>query len=206
MAMLENPKHEQFAVLVAGGMTATEAYVRAGYSRKTAQKNAARFTANEGIKARVAELHSMVVAKAIDLTAINEAYVLAGIAEMTERCMQHRPVLQDGKPVMVDVGDGKKVAAAYRFDPQGAARGYYMLGQRLNLWGGGPRLPGGMNGPIGSELGGGEGGTTVNNTQVNVFTSLNEGGLQAVRSHIRQLRGLDKGSGLRGVPSLPRTD
>lgn len=204
MAMLQNPKHEQFAVLVAGGMSQTEAYVRAGYNRKGAAQNATRLIRNEQVQARVAELHSMVVAKAIDITAINEAYVLAGIAEMTERCMQHRPVLQDGKPVMVDVGDGKKVAAAYRFDPQGAARGYHLLGLRLNLFGNGPRLPPGMSQPIGGELG--EGGNVTNNTQINVFTALNEGGLQAVRSHLRALRGMDKGSGLPGVPSLPRTD
>jgi phage terminase small subunit len=42
MAVLTNSKHEQFAQAVAKGVSATKAYVSAGYSDKGAKQSAAR--------------------------------------------------------------------------------------------------------------------------------------------------------------------
>lgn len=54
MPALSNPKHERFAQELAKGKTADEAYAEAGY--KPDRGNASRLTANDSVKARVAEL------------------------------------------------------------------------------------------------------------------------------------------------------
>src|SRR5450631_1805676 len=57
MPILENPRHELFAQELAKGNSSSEAYVLAGY--KPSRKNAARLRANEGVKARLAELQAV---------------------------------------------------------------------------------------------------------------------------------------------------
>ncbi len=54
--MLENPKHERFAQLLAEGRTADEAYEEAGF--KPNRGNATRLKANESVYARVRELQA----------------------------------------------------------------------------------------------------------------------------------------------------
>jgi hypothetical protein len=54
VARLINPRHERFCQAIAGGMTASAAYVAAGYSSN--RGNASRLNANESIRARTAEL------------------------------------------------------------------------------------------------------------------------------------------------------
>lgn len=54
MPVLENPKHEKFAQLRAGGMSADEAYEKAGFRRNDA--NAARLNGNDRVRARIAEI------------------------------------------------------------------------------------------------------------------------------------------------------
>lgn len=54
MPTLSNPKHERFAQELAKGATADEAYASAGY--KPDRGNASRLTANDSVRARVAEI------------------------------------------------------------------------------------------------------------------------------------------------------
>ena len=53
-APLKNPRHEAFAQYLYEGLSATEAYEKAGY--KPDDGNATRLTGNDRIRARVAEL------------------------------------------------------------------------------------------------------------------------------------------------------
>jgi len=50
------PKQERFCEEYLVDLNGTQAYIRAGYSVKTAEKNAARLMGKEGIQARIAEL------------------------------------------------------------------------------------------------------------------------------------------------------
>src|SRR5450756_2470690 len=50
MPVLGNIKHEQFALLVVKGLSATKAYVSAGYSPKGAQQSAARMLTNSKVR------------------------------------------------------------------------------------------------------------------------------------------------------------
>src|ERR1035437_1572739 len=65
MPVIDNIKHEQFALLVAKGVSATKAYVSAGYSPKGAQQSAARLQQNAAICARIKELQTAVAERVV---------------------------------------------------------------------------------------------------------------------------------------------
>src|SRR5450432_4332826 len=67
MSVLTNSKHEHFAQAVAKGVSATKAYVAAGYSAKGAAQSAARMLTNADICSRLAELHLTLAAGTIAL-------------------------------------------------------------------------------------------------------------------------------------------
>lgn len=68
---LTNAKHERMAQGLAKGLTADEAYAEAGY--KPDRGNASRLTANDSIKARVAEI--------LERAAIRTEITVAGITD-----------------------------------------------------------------------------------------------------------------------------
>jgi Terminase small subunit len=76
MSTLPNPRHERFAQELAGGKTADEAYQLAGYRKD--RGNAARLTANDSIRSRVAELQTASAEKA----AITKAWVLGQLCDV----------------------------------------------------------------------------------------------------------------------------
>jgi len=67
MSVLTNSKHEKFAQAVAKGVSASAAYVAAGYSKASAGSNATRMMENEGVSARIAELQAVLAAGTIAL-------------------------------------------------------------------------------------------------------------------------------------------
>src|SRR6478609_7088327 len=67
MAVLANPRHEQFAQALARGLTAAAAYKSAGYGHKGARQNGARLKACPDIGSRVQELRSTVAAGVIGI-------------------------------------------------------------------------------------------------------------------------------------------
>jgi len=60
MPVLANSKHEHFAQSVAKGLSGTDAYVSAGYSKAGAHSNAARLMAFDTISSRINELKTAV--------------------------------------------------------------------------------------------------------------------------------------------------
>jgi phage terminase small subunit len=60
MAELKNPKHEKFVQHIVRGLSPTEAYISAGYSRKGAHASAARLLKNPQVCTRLAELRKAV--------------------------------------------------------------------------------------------------------------------------------------------------
>lgn len=71
MPVLSNPRHERFAQEVAKGNSATQAFIRAGYSAN--RGNATRLNANESVQRRVSELKDRAALK----TEITVASLLA---------------------------------------------------------------------------------------------------------------------------------
>jgi hypothetical protein len=67
MSVLDNSKHEQFAQQVAKGVSATKAYIAAGYSANGARASAARLSAKATVCARIREIQETLSAGTISL-------------------------------------------------------------------------------------------------------------------------------------------
>jgi phage terminase small subunit len=82
MPALTNPKHERFAVEVSQGVSATQAYVIAGYKPKKSsiQPSSARLLSNAMVKARIAEIQERSAIK----TEITLASLIQEAAEIQE--------------------------------------------------------------------------------------------------------------------------
>jgi phage terminase small subunit len=78
MPVLQNPKHERFAIELSQGVTATEAYVIAGY--KANDGNAATLKGNQRILDRVAEIQN----RAVIRTEVTLASLIQEAAEIQE--------------------------------------------------------------------------------------------------------------------------
>jgi len=71
MPVLANPKHEKFALSMAQGQSAGEAYVTAGYAAGHAAVNAGRLTKNDNIQASIREIQTHISRRLIDLEITN---------------------------------------------------------------------------------------------------------------------------------------
>jgi len=67
MAALANSKHEHFAQAIAKGVSASKAYVSAGYSPKGAKQSAARMRTNADLRSRIRELQATLAAGVVDV-------------------------------------------------------------------------------------------------------------------------------------------
>lgn len=84
MAELKNMKHEKFCNEYVKDMNATQAAIRAGYSKKTANRIGSRLLSNVDIKTRVAELRETYFNENI-MTAQQVEYELTKIALGTSK-------------------------------------------------------------------------------------------------------------------------
>src|SRR5260370_41266902 len=65
MPILSHTKHEQFAQSVAKGISATAAYISAGYSKAGAAASASRLMTNGNVVARIKELKTATAASLV---------------------------------------------------------------------------------------------------------------------------------------------
>ncbi len=96
MAILQNAHHERFAQNLVKGMSATEAYEKAGY--KPNDQNAARLTRNDEVRARCAEL----MAPAVKATELSVERVLEEMKRLAFYDMTAVLKVTDGKITMRD--------------------------------------------------------------------------------------------------------
>jgi hypothetical protein len=86
MPVLSNPQHEQFALLLASGLSATKAYIKAGYSARGARQSAHALLKNPDISLRVAEV-------TIELSQRTMAGIVSRrVADMNAVCRSGRTV------------------------------------------------------------------------------------------------------------------
>ncbi|WP_097303834.1 terminase small subunit [Pseudomonas chlororaphis] len=124
-------KQQRFVDEYLKDLNATQAAIRAGYSKKTAasigQENLTKPAIDSAIKSATQERAKR--------TAITQDYVIAGIVEVIERCRQAAPVLdRSGAQVFVETPDGNH-APAFGFDAKNVLKGFEMLGRHLKLFG-----------------------------------------------------------------------
>ena len=107
-------------------LNATQAAIRAGYSARTANEQAARLLVNVSVAAAVAAAQ----AQRAQRTEIDQDYVLSNLVEVTERCMQKWPVC-NSKGEQVQDGDGNNIWA---FNAQGANKALELIGKHLGMF------------------------------------------------------------------------
>ncbi len=124
------PKQQRFISEYLVDLNATQAAIRAGYAKKSADVEGSRLLVNAKVSAAIAAAQ----AKRSKRTEIDADYVLASIVETMERCKQAEPVTyQNGEPVMIDAPAGE-IAPAYKFDAAAVLKGAELLGRHLAMF------------------------------------------------------------------------
>ena len=96
------------------------AAIRAGYSAKSAEQQAVALMKQPEVRARI---NAAIEARG-KRTQVTQDYVITGIREVIERCLQKVPVLDD---------DGEPTGE-WRFEPNPSLKGYELLGKHLKLF------------------------------------------------------------------------
>ena len=123
------PKQEAFVREYLIDLNATQAAIRAGYSAKTAGQQGERLLKNVEIAADI----QAAMDRRAERTEITADYVLSGIQEIAERCLQRAPVMVgrgEDRAQMVD-DEGRHV---WTFDSSGANKAFENLGKHLKLF------------------------------------------------------------------------
>jgi hypothetical protein len=102
MTVLLNPRHEAFAQALAKGKTADEAYAQAGY--RPHRSNASRLSANDNIRARVAELQHRTAEKATWTAAER----LKSLQAIHDACL-----VDDRRTAIAAIAEANKMDGAY---------------------------------------------------------------------------------------------
>lgn len=124
------PKQQRFVEEYLIDLNATQAAIRAGYSKKTAAVIGAENLIKPNIQKAVEEAQN----KRAERTEITQDYVLSNIQKVIERCMQQEAVqARDGSPLLVQGPDGD-LACLFEFKENGALKGLELLGKHLGLF------------------------------------------------------------------------
>ena len=123
-------KQERFAAEYLVDLNATQAAIRAGYSKKTAYS-----IGDENLrKPEIASAIQAEMDKRSERTDITADYVLQSIVSTMERCKQAEAVFnRRGEHVEVETPDGG-MALAYTFNAMGVLKGAELLGKHLKLF------------------------------------------------------------------------
>ncbi len=108
-----NEKQKQFCNEFIIDFNGTQAAIRAGYSKKTANEQAAQLLAKLSIQSYIKEL----IEKRNERTRITQDEVVKDIIKVKDRCMQNEAVLDK---------EGN-LTGIYKFDSQGANKALDML-------------------------------------------------------------------------------
>lgn len=103
----------------------TQAAIRAGYSKKTAQQISANLLLKVVIQEKIKSLEKTVAEK----LGITHEYVLKNFKTIAERCMQAEEVMIYDKDKKEKIGTG-----TYIFDSNGANRANEMIGKHLSMF------------------------------------------------------------------------
>jgi phage terminase small subunit len=138
------PKQQRFVAEYLIDLNATQAAMRAGYSKKTAYAIGHENLSKPEIAAAISALRIKVAEKA----ELSIDWIVDRLRTVAERCMQHEPVLdRKGERVMVETPDGIE-AAAFTFQAAPANRSLELLGKHLGMFPDKVEHTGANGGPI----------------------------------------------------------
>lgn len=129
--MALNDRQKRFCEEYLIDLNGTQAAIRAGYSKKTANEQAARLLTNVSVHAYITEMKSQRSKR----TEITSDYVLTGLKEVAERCLQRIPVMEfdyssrSMRQKIDDEGNG-----VWEFDSNGANRAFELLGKHVGVF------------------------------------------------------------------------
>lgn len=124
------PKQQRFVDEYLVDLNATQACIRAGYSKKTAYSMGEENLRKPEIKKAIEQAQQQRQQR----TEIDQDYVINTIIETIERCKQAKPVLdKKGEPVYVETLDGE-IVPAYRFEAGNVLKGLELLGKHLGMF------------------------------------------------------------------------
>ena len=127
-----NERQKRFVREYLIDLNATKAAIRAGYSQKTANEQGSRLLTNVSIQEAIEKGFK----KRSDRTEITQDFVLNGLKEVTERCLQRKPVMFYNKETkqMEQAIDDETGEGVWTFDSGGANRSLELLGKHLGIF------------------------------------------------------------------------
>ena len=90
MPVLFNSKHERFAQNVTKGLSATKAYISAGYSKAGAKQNASRLMAKDDVLARIKELQTVITERVVTCEVRRRSWRVQMLQQSLERMLALR--------------------------------------------------------------------------------------------------------------------
>jgi phage terminase small subunit len=123
--MAMNDKQKLFCEEYLTDLNGTQAAIRAGYSEKTANEQAARMLANVSIQNYITELRQ----KRSERLQYTQDDLLKDLIEVKNRCMQAEPVVFMGQQVKDEEGNN-----VWKFDSRGANQALDMLAKHNGFY------------------------------------------------------------------------
>ena len=120
------PKQQRFVEEYLVDLNATQAAIRAGYSGRRASEIGHQLLQKTTVSGAIQEAQQ----KRSERVEITQDYVLQGLKEITERCMQRAPVCtMKGEQVFDEEGN-----SLWQFDGKTACRAFELLGRHLGMF------------------------------------------------------------------------
>ncbi len=124
-------KEEAFSQEYMLDLNATQAAIRAKYSKKTARQIGYENLTKPYIQDRISKLRE----KYIKATEIDIQFVLVNLKEVAERCLQRVPVMKfdrDARAMVREVNENGE--GVWKFDASGATRSLELLGKHVGAF------------------------------------------------------------------------
>lgn len=138
-------KQQVFVCEYLKDMNATQAAIRAGYSAKNADSYAAQLISKPKVSRAIEE--ALEARK--ERTQVTQDYVVKGLMEVAERCLQRKPVMEfdrtERRMVQAKDDEGRDL---WCFDSQGANRAFELLGKHLGIFLDKKEITGKDGGPV----------------------------------------------------------
>ena len=116
-------KQQMFVEEYVKDFNASQAAIRAGYSKSTARQIGSKLLTKINIQAEIARKQEEIAAR----NDVSVDYVIQSLKTVAERCMQ-------AEPVTVKVDGEIKEVGEYRFDSAGANKALDLLGKHVGAW------------------------------------------------------------------------
>ena len=129
--MALNDRQTRFCEEYLIDLNATQAAIRSGYSKKTAGQIAEKLLRKAEIQARIGEAKQ----KRSQRTEITADFVLTGLKEVAERCLQKVPVMEwDYENRCMRQKTDEEGNGMWEFDSSGANRAFELLGKHVGVF------------------------------------------------------------------------